>query len=105
MNNIIPDNEFLTSLGELTDMNDHGQAFRLIAEWCANVCPADTIEHKDHKAAFTMFKDIFTDMNAAHLAIGHFPFGHLRYEVAMEMNKLIIKCFGAATLEAINKAC
>lgn len=103
--NIIPDNEFLTRLGELTEENNHGQVFCLIAEWCANVCPVDTVEHKDQKAAFTMFKDIFTDMNAAHLAIGHFPFGHLRYEVAQEMNALIVKCFGAATLEAINKAC
>ena len=105
MDNTTPDKNFLNLLSELTERNDHTVVYNLIAGWCFDNCPTWTAAQRVYKASFKMFQDIFSVMIAAHISMGHFPYGELRYKVGQEMDSLIVKCFGEATLDAIDKAC
>lgn len=103
MNTIMPDKDFINHLKGLTAENNHGVVYFSVARWCYENCPTDTREGKNHKRVFKMFMEIFGAMNVAHLALGHFPYGSLRYEVGKEMDAEISRCFGDMTLEALNE--
>lgn len=103
MKKIMPDKTFINHLKGMTEENNHGVVYFSVARWCYENCETDTKEGKDHKRVFKMFMDIFTAMNVAHLALGHFPYCSLRYEVGKEMDAEIVECFGEATLDALNE--
>lgn len=103
MTNPMPAKDFIDYLKGLTAENSHGLVYFLTAKWCYENCPTETKRDEDFKRTFMMFMEIFNAMNSAHLAIGHFPYGSLRYEVGHEMELAIIRCFGGAVADALNE--
>lgn len=112
---VVPTDDFLEEIARLTDDNHHGEVYRLIAKWGYDNCDACAVDETEwihpvrpaeyFRNSFLMFMEVFEAMDKCHRANGDFAFCNARYEVGRELEDTIVRCFGRATLDAINERC
>lgn len=98
----MPDNDFISRLKELAEEKSRNEACMLVARWCYENCPTETLDDRNGREFFRMFAEIFGAMKSADERAVGFPYGSLRREVAHEMELAAIRCFGGAAADALN---